>query len=160
VNATADGTTLDATLLAEVDTAKELNAILSREQDALVQGDISSLETLSQRKADAVRKLSDLAERRRRHFATQGWGPGNENMTAWLRDGVHAPSTTTAWHDLMQLARTAQHLNQTNGAMIAARLHYARQAFAALQGAAGVASMYGPNGQTLASGHGRTLGSV
>jgi flagella synthesis protein FlgN len=65
-----------------------------------------------------------------------------------------------AWRQLLQLAQTTRQLNQTNGVLIAARLQHNQQAFAALQSAAGVVSLYGPQGQTLGYSGGRPLGQV
>jgi flagella synthesis protein FlgN len=69
-------------------------------------------------------------------------------------------TAAAAWRYLLQLAQTARQLNRTNGEMIAARLQHNRQAFAALQSAAGAVSLYGPQGQTLGYSGGRPLGRV
>ena len=65
--------------------------------------------------------------------------------------------SAAVWSDLLRLARIAQQLNQTNGAIIATRLQNCQRAFAALQGAAGTTAFYGPQGQTFGMGGGRGL---
>ncbi len=130
--------------------------ILQKEQEALIEGKIERLEALTSDKTQMVGQLAELAERRNQSLASRGLGSDSKGMEAWLADAKPASS----WRDLLQLAQAAQQLNQTNGEMIAVRLRHNQQALAALQGAAGAASLYGPKGQTLGFGGGRPLGRV
>jgi flagellar biosynthesis/type III secretory pathway chaperone len=59
---------------------------------------------------------------------------------------------------LLELAKAAQQLNQSNGAMIQQRLVNNQKALAVLQATANHASLYGPDGQTRTSNTGRPLG--
>lgn len=143
----------------ERDAVKAFVAILQREQEALVEGEIERLEALGSCKAQTARQLADLAERRNRCLVSQGLTPDREGMEAWLANGSGAKAAA-AWRDLLRQMQAARQLNRTNGEMIAARLRHNQQALAALQDAAGAASLYGPQGQTFVSSGGRPLGQV
>jgi len=140
----------------ERDEVQAFVEILEREQNALIQGEGEDLDFLASIKARMVKRLADFGERRNRYLASQGLARDSKGMAAWLAE---AEVTSTAlWSDLLRLARIAQQLNQTNGAIIVTRLRDYQRAFAVLQGAAGTTALYGPEGQTLGIGGGRTLG--
>lgn len=138
---------------------KMVAAILQREQEALVEGASERLEALASDKMEPVRQLIELAERRNRYLASRGLSPNRRGMETWLADNAD-PKISAAWRDVLQQTQAAQQLNQTNGAMIAARLQHNQQALTALQRAAGAASLYGPQGQTVGLTRGRPLGVV
>lgn len=137
--------------------------ILQTEQEALVQGDIDSLFELARLKSDKVVLLSQLAEKRNRFLAAQGLDLDRGGMEKWLQQHHTDPNFhfTETWKQLLAAAENAQQLNQINGSMIESRLRHNQQALAVLQSVAnqGV-SLYGPDGQTHASGLGRPLGKV
>lgn len=133
--------------------------ILQAEQGALVEGEMQRLEILASDKARMAEQLSALAARRNRYLTSRGFSTDTKGMAAWLAHGADA-KTVSAWRVLQELTTTARQLNQTNGAIIAARLQHNQQALAALQGAAGAVSLYGPKGQTLGLRGGRALGLV
>lgn len=130
--------------------------ILQAEQGALVESKLERLESLASDKARMAEQLSALAARRNRYLTSCGYTTNASGMAAWL---AHSPRTNavSAWRSLQEAIATAQQLNHTNGAIIAARLKHNRQALAALQGAAGAISLYGPNGQSLGLGGGRAI---
>lgn len=130
--------------------------ILHKEQEALIENKIERLETLASDKAQMAGQLAGLAARRNRVLASRNLSPDSEGMEAWLSDAQAAG----AWRDLLGLVQAAQQLNRANGEMIAVRLQHNQQAFAALQGAAGAVSLYGPKGQTLGFSGGRALGRI
>jgi flagella synthesis protein FlgN len=64
---------------------------------------------------------------------------------------------------LLQLAQAASELNKINGILVNQRLRYNAQALAALQGpvqSAGLAGLYGADGQPRLFKGGRRLGEV
>ena len=128
--------------------------ILQAEQGALVEGEVERLEGMASDKARMAEQLSALAARRSRYLASHGFSTDIQGMAGWLAHSADA-KTVSAWRVLQELTATAQQLNRTNGIIIAARLRHNQQALAALQGAAGAISLYGPNGQTLGPGGGR-----
>lgn len=150
------GAELAASLRLERDAVKAFVEILQREQNALIQGGGDDLDFLASNKAQMVKQLADFGERRSRYLASRGLARDRKGMASWLAE---AEATSTAlWSDLLRLARIAQQLNQTNGAIIVTRLQNTQRAFAALQGAAGTTALYGPEGQTFGIGGGWALG--
>lgn len=136
--------------------------ILQTEQDALVRGDVDRLIEFAQLKSEKVVLLSRLAEHRNHFISAQGLDPENGGMETWLHHfrAGETPQVAEIWAQLLELARTAQHLNQINGAMIETRLRNNQQALAVIQAAANQSSLYGPDGQTRTTGLGRPLGKV
>jgi flagella synthesis protein FlgN len=140
-------------------TIGKLVAVLQQEQQALVEGDVDRLETLASSKAELLRQLAGLADKHNRYLARQGLRPDRGGMKTWLAKSADA-KVAAAWSESLQLAEAVRQLNQTNGAMITARLNHNQEALAALLGAASAASLYGRDGQTLRSSGGRPLGRV
>jgi flagellar biosynthesis protein FlgN len=159
VNDTLAGTELAASLQLERDAVKAFVAILQREQHALIQGEGEDLDSLASSKAQMVKQLIEFGERRNRYLASRGLAPDGKGMDAWLAEDPASAegsgASTAVWSDLLRLARIAQQLNQTNGAIIASRLQNCQRAFAALQRASGTIALYGPKGQTFGAGGGR-----
>lgn len=137
---------------------------LQSEQEALVQGDVDNLLELARIKSEKVVFLTQLAEQRNRFLAAQDANPESGGMTNWLHQQKTSQTTlhiAKTWKQLLEQAEIAQQLNQVNGTLIESRLRHNQQALAVLQKAAnqGV-SLYGPDGQTHASGMGRPIGKV
>jgi flagella synthesis protein FlgN len=162
VNDALTGTELAHSLTLERDAVNAFVAILQREQDALIQGRSEDLDSLASSKARMVKQLAEFGERRNRYLASRGLAPDSKGMDAWLAESPasaeRSGASAAVWSDLLRLARFAQQLNQTNGAIIATRLQNCQRAFAALQGAAGTTALYGPKGQTFGVGSRRALG--
>lgn len=134
--------------------------LLQQEQAALLTADVDKLLPLSQEKLDQANRINDLERQRATWLAQQGFSADAEGMERWL---AAAPAgTTDTWKALLEAARLAQHLNQTNGKLILTHLQHNQQALNALLTAANHAGVYGPDGQALA-GTGspqRTIGKV
>lgn len=147
---------------AELGVFQDFVQILQTEQDDLIQGAVDKLIELARLKSEKVVLLSQLAERRNRFLAAQGCDPNHGGMEKWLRQhgAAETAEIAEAWKRLLEQAKVARHLNQTNGVMIETRLQHNQQALAALQAAANQSGLYGPDGQTHASGLGRPLGKV
>ena len=165
MNDALTGTELAASLRLERDAVKAFVEILRREQDALIQGQGEDLDSIASSKERMVKQLADFGERRNRYLASQGLARDAKGMDAWLSArpvntaSAERPEASTAvWSDLLRLARIAQQLNQTNGAIIATRLQNCQRAFVALQGATGTTTLYGPKGQTFGIGGRRAPG--
>ena len=156
MNDVVTGADIATCLALELGAAGAFLEILQQEQAALVEGKIERLEALASDKTRLVAQLAELAARRNRYLASRGLGPDLKGMETSLADAKAA----AIWRELLQLAQTVQQLNQTNGAIIDTRLQHNRQALAALLGAAGSASLYGPQGQTLGLSSGRPLAQV
>lgn len=135
-----------ASLQPEQDTVSAFIGILQKEQDALIQGEVENLDLLASIKMKMLKQLADFGERRNCYLLSQGLTPDGKGMNAWLADNA-GMNAGTAWNELLRLARIAQQLNQTNGAIIMTRLQSHQSAFDALQSAAGAATLYGPKGR-------------
>lgn len=153
---------LTQSLVTELGVFRDFVLTLQTEQDALVQGDVEHLVELARVKSEKVVLLSQLAERRNRFLVSQGCDPAQQGMEKWLqRQAAQEPGAAKLWQELLEQARHAQHLNQTNGIMIDTRLKHNQQALAVLKAAANQgSSLYGPDGQTHSLGMGRPLGKV
>ena len=139
----------------------EFIELLRTEQETLLKGDIDRLAALAQLKSDRLVQLAQLAEKRNSHLRTNSLSPDAHGMEQWLQaNATTAPSARDEWNRLLDLARTAQQINQSNGTMIQQRLSNNQQALAVLQATANHASLYGPDGQTRTAGTGRPLGKV
>jgi len=150
-----------AGLEAERAAFQEFVELLKSEENALLQGDIDRLAALAQLKSDRLVELSQLAHQRNSHLLSQSLTADPSGMALWLQaNATVAPTAREAWKRLLELAKTAQQLNQSNGAMIQQRLVNNQKALAVLQATANHASLYGPDGQARTSSTGRPLGKV
>lgn len=156
MNDVVTGADIATCLQLELAAVEVFLGILNKEQDALIEGKIERVEALASDKAQVAGQLAELAAQRNRGLASRNLNPDSEGMEACLADAQAAG----IWRDLLGLVQVAHQLNRTNGELIAVRLQHNQQALAALQGAAGAVSLYGPKGQTLGFGGGRPLGRV
>ena len=147
---------------AELSAFRDFVQVLHTEQEALIQGDIDRLIELARLKSEKVLLLSQFAERRNRYLAANGRNPEQQgSMDKWLQQhGGESPHTAEAWEQLLEQAKIAQQINQVNGSLIEIKLRFNQQALTLLQTAANQTGIYGPDGQTHASGLGRPLGKV
>jgi flagella synthesis protein FlgN len=137
--------------------------LLETESACLLDGDVDALLALAQTKSERVTRLSGLAEVRRAFLRDAGFRPDRVGMSEWLLvdAGAEHAHASRLWTALLEHASRAQLLNESNGALIAARLSLNQSALAALQAAAQQATLYGPDGtSTLPATLGRNLGTA
>lgn len=159
--AIASAADLVRSLQAESDAFLDFTQTLRIEQEALIQGEVDQLLELARVKSEKIVLLSQLAERRNRFLTGLGYDPLHGGMERWISQHAQdAPEIGKSWNNLLENAREARHLNQTNGVMIETRLQHNQQALSALQAASSQISLYGPDGQTQSTGLGRPLGKV
>ena len=151
-----------ANLKAERQLFQEFTELLQAEQETLLRGDIDRLASLAHLKSDKILILSQLEDSRNKFLSGLSYSPNQSGMEAWLQaQGGNPLDARSIWHELLELAKLAQHLNQSNGAIIEQKLRHNQQALAVLQAASKQSSLYGPNGQTLTSMQsGRPLGKI
>ena len=124
--------------------------LLRAEQEALVAGDAERVARLCESKATQIELLGHLGEWRNRHLASQQLAGSAAGMLAWIkRNPGFSAAVGKLWRELLAQAKTAQQLNQCNGALIAGRLQHNRVKLAALQSAAGGDGVYRADGQLL-----------
>ena len=129
-------------------------ALLSSEQQSLLNNDTDILLTLSDSKTQAANLLMDIGNARRKTLFTSTIN----NMEAWIEK--NAPGSKALWSEIRQLADQAQQLNSTNGELIQSRMRHNQQALGVLYNASkSAAGLYGPDGQANLNSSGRHLGT-
>lgn len=143
-----------SSLAEETSAAQELLRCLEEEQRQLTSAQVDSLPDTVARKAVMVSRMSTLAQRRHRLLAAAGHAASEAGMQSWLQ---LQPGFEAAWQELLELARRARELNQTNGILINTQLARTRAALSVLQQRPQGSTVYGPDGQQDLSAGGRTL---
>ena len=129
-------------------------ALLSTEQQSLLNNDTDTLLTLSDTKTRAANQLMEIGNVRRKTLFTAHIN----NMDAWIEK--NAPSSKTLWSEIRHLADQAQQLNSTNGELIQSRMRHNQQALGVLYNSSkSAAGLYGPDGQANLNNSGRHLGT-
>ncbi|MDD3352775.1 flagella synthesis protein FlgN [Zoogloea sp.] len=132
-------------------------ALLEREEQLLITGQVDTLTVLAEEKTGLYRHLQRLADERVVMFAREGAKVTDENVRLVL---AHAPDTLPLWNDVMTLASTAKERNRVNGQLITERLQNNQQALSTLLAAAEHPQIYGQDGQTRPTAGSRHLGSA
>jgi len=129
--------------------------LLEKEQEVLLSTDIDPLLTFADTKTKSAQKLAEMGVSRRQLMAPN---PNKLDTSAWIKQ--YAPTCSSIWDDVRELAARAHHLNHTNGEVIQLKLRSNQQALNALLGAAqNTTALYGRDGQPSLPVSGRTLGS-
>lgn len=144
----------------EQQTLDQFIALLRSEQDALINADVQTLLTLSESKLKLGDQLNQMASERIAMLREAGFSADAAGVRGWLSGQPKA--IVDRWETLMECARMAQRMNQTNGKLIATHLQHNQQALAALMNASNQSSVYGPDGQARlgANPSPRTIGKV
>lgn len=147
-------------LRAELTGFRELQQILSAEQDCLLRADAEALPELVEVKSRQIERLHGLAGLRAAYLGSLRLDPGGRGMQAWLasQPGRDQAELTALWQQVLDAATQARSLNGSNGGLIGARLNHNQAALAALQTAARSLSIYGPDGQPQMPAGQRELG--
>ncbi|MGB7481988.1 MAG: flagellar protein FlgN [Burkholderiaceae bacterium] len=138
----------------EVQAARDLLALLEREQAELAAARVDALQELTNEKNLLVARMSTLARTRYVALAAAAHSADENGMRAWLDRGGRE-AARRQWNELQQLATDARECNRTNGMLIGRHMARNQAALGVLQGATGSASLYGPDGQSTlrSSGH-------
>lgn len=129
----------------ELAAVRQFIELLRVEQAALMQADVERLIALSEEKLQQSGQLNALAQARSRWWSDQGFAATPDGIRQW-RASMPSPQAG-AWDELLEDARTAKQLNDTNGKLIRAHLQHHQQALSALLHAADRAGVYGADGQ-------------
>lgn len=153
---------LAAALRSELEQFRQFHQILQNEQEALAKGDVDTLVKLAQMKTDKVTLLSQLTEKRLGMLKSLSFTPDHAGFDQWIKrcDPGKSRGVAKDWEALLELAKSAQHLNEVNGAMIKTKLRHNQEALAILFGATNKVSLYGANGQAYTVSQSRPLGKV
>lgn len=154
-----DPATLQRAFEEEARALHAFTAVLRREQQALIEGDVEALTALSDEKGAVFGRLSTLGDQRTQ-LTTGLQLAGGTGIEAWLDKRPPKALERAAWKRLLQLAGEARELNRQNGQLIASRMQQHQQALTVLLAAGNPPAVYGPDGQTRSVGRGRYLGTV
>jgi flagella synthesis protein FlgN len=141
-------------------------SLLEREQQALVTNTLAELEDIAKQKAARAHQLEALAKERKRLFEANGVELSAEpphDMTGVKFLPANALNELAGiWHELLQAARQASALNQTNGMLIDTRQQQNQQLMSLLQANSSNASVlsYDAYGQAKLSKAGVSLGKA
>jgi len=133
----------------ERNTLRAFIGILEKEESALVEGKIEKIDDLASDKSRLIEELIKLDDHRNEYLQKQGLPLEKSSINAWLAEQHSSQSEIKIlWNELLDLAKTAQQLNHSNGLIISTQLQHNQRTFSALHCAAGNVSLYGPKGQT------------
>ena len=133
----------------ERNTLRAFIEILKKEENALVERKIEKIDYLASDKSRLIEELIQFDDHRNEFLRKQGLSLEKNNINAWLSEQHSGRSEIKIlWNELLDLAKTAQQLNHSNGLIISTQLQHNQRVFSVLHCAAGNVSLYGPKGQT------------
>jgi flagella synthesis protein FlgN len=136
-------------LTAERGALTALAALLTRERDALVAGNLETLASLAAEKEAAVETLERLLAERFAALGREGDHP--LPRTAWKVWLARQPAgVRAAWQRLLAEAARLRELNRLNGRLIEERLVLCRQGLALLAPSSET-NLYDPSGRLLSA---------
>lgn len=92
-----------------------------------------------------IEELIKLDDHRNEYLQKQGLSLEKSSINAWLAEQHSGQSEVKIlWDELLDLAKTAQQLNHSNGLIISTQLQHNQHAFSALHCAAGNVSCMAP----------------
>lgn len=131
--------------------------LLEREEALLVAGETDALMALSREKTEIYHLLQRQHDTRAQLLRAEKL----PNTDAAIRQVcAGAPDTLARWDANLELARTAQARNQSNGKLITERMHNNQAALSVLLTAAEAPQLYDAAGAARPTGRGRHLGSA
>lgn len=145
----------------ELAALRDFVAVLQKEQQTLIDGDLDRLMLQVEDKTKLSTLLTRLAEQRNQLLSAASLSNDRAGMESWLARQTSAAGNARSDGDkLLVLAAEARALNESNGKLIATRLQNTQQALGILLSASDQAALYGPDGQTQTSGSGRLFGEA
>lgn len=138
---------LQQILRSELETVRQFVELLEYEQSLFVNGKMDELATLVADKDRVVDQLMRLAAQRNCFLTDANFSVDSKGVRAWLSANPTAASIACDWEELLDLAHLAKQMSQTNANITAEWLQYTKRTLRALQGAAGMISLYDAKGQ-------------
>lgn len=143
-----ESTGISLCLQEEIAAMNSLAALLKKEQSALVDGDIASLNQHLLNKGILVSQIAELEKKRNACLLALGYTSDAEGMLNYLQKSSDITETKEAWNQLMSISEQAKENNRTNGMLINRRLSINQAALGALQESNQAPSLYGPTGHS------------
>lgn len=133
----------------ELNAMQRLLDLIRQEQEQLTEANIEGLQAITQEKAQAISRISTLADARHKLLAQAGLPAGDASMQPWLERSADTAASAT-WQQLLSVAGAAKEQNRINGLLINKQMARNQNALSVLQGNTQANHFYGPNGQTTA----------
>lgn len=136
------------TLAEELAAARNLVALLKREQNHLVTVDVEGLDGVTEEKSGIVMRMTELALRRHRVLAVAGFDGSETGMQAWMNSANANPDHRQSWTELLEAAQQAKELNRANGVLLTRQMSRNQAALNVLRRTQPGGAIYGPDGQS------------
>ena len=143
-----------ATLRDEQQVIGSIVELMKTEQQLLISADADGLSTITPNKLQLAQRAATLSRVRHTALGAAGFPASEAGMDPWLAVGGNDEQRQD-WNRLLELTREAKELNRVNGMLVNRQLGQAQAALGALRGTGHGAGVYGPGGQTVASGPSR-----
>ncbi|MFZ6689927.1 flagella synthesis protein FlgN [Undibacterium sp. SXout11W] len=157
--ASAQDIAIQQCLTEETEAMNALAALLKKEQLALSNGDIDTLNQTTASKSDLLRQIVDLEKIRGTHLGSLGFDTKPDGMQDYLSKYPETLTTAQLWKDLLTVSEQAKEDNRTNGLLINRRLSQNQIALSVLGHGNSAGALYGPSGQA-SLGSANVKGSV
>ena len=146
--------------MAEAEAVQQFVELLKLEQASLTSGRTDALPEYAEQKIKLATQLNSLAAQRKLSMTAQGFDTNRAGVEAWCSKHASEMNASSTWSKILSLAGEAQELNRLNGELIKTRLQYNARALEALHGGKNSLDLYGPDGQSTASGNRRINDAV
>jgi flagella synthesis protein FlgN len=151
-------TEVAALLKREAELVVRFRNVLLREQEVLRSGKSEGLAELSTEKLSLVDSLNNAgAERARVLFSSDD---SMVDMQAWLSNHPLEVESASIWKDVLDVAREARAINESNGNLINTLHQKTSEALSILTQGEANRSLYGSNGQASLSTGSRIIDSA
>jgi flagellar biosynthesis protein FlgN len=138
-------TALERLLTEEKDLVVRFLDTLRKEQAALVEADVGTLQPLSDRKLGLIDQLNRVEASR---IALISLPPGKDSMLQWLTQHPEESGVRALWLKIISLARVARQMHQMNGELIAMHLAKTNEALSVLIQKQKDVALYSSDGQS------------
>ncbi|MFZ6753488.1 flagella synthesis protein FlgN [Undibacterium sp. Dicai25W] len=145
--ASAQDIAIQQSLTEETEAMNALAALLKKEQLALSNGDLNTLNQTTANKSDLLRHIVELEKTRGIHLSALGFANKPEGMQDYLNKYPDNITTAQLWKDLLSVSEQAKEDNRTNGLLINRRLSQNQAALGVLGHGNSAGALYGPTGQ-------------
>lgn len=143
-------------LTAHLDCARQLEAALQGEHDALLANDVVALEQITQAKSAASDRLGELGHGLQNLCRESG----TASVDALLARADPGGASAGRWSALIELARRCADANRSNAILLETRSNQIRNALRLIRGNAAAPEVYGRGGGTGIDAGRRSLGSA
>lgn len=126
--------------------------LLQNEQHALSVGETDKLSTFAEEKGTLVARLNSLAEQRNDALTQRGFSTDRAGIEACCAQLPAESGAEKLWTEIIERVAEARDLNRLNGELIQMRMQYTSKALDILLQKDTSLDLYGPDGQSAATG--------